>query len=485
MEIKNILITNYVLNTYEGSQLLTFDIANYFHKIGVHVTVIGFIVDEPIVSLFQDNGIEIIDPIKHPKEIFRKTYDIVWGHHWPILGFALFEMEISCKYLILGSLSPFVSIETIWMLTDEANIIFFNSIENMNVHKQSFKKLEITNKFHVMLNSLPNEWLKDSSKIPKTTQLKSIAIISNHIPSELIEAVTHLKKKNIKVKLIGSEYSLELVTPELIDKYDAIVTIGHTVQKALARGKSVYCYDRFGGPGWITQENIDKSCDFNFSGRCCNRKLSSLEISNEIIDEFSLVFKTDFTEKVLSQFSLEKNISTIIHKLKHTTTYKSFADKNIEKKICQAYTNSNAEIKLYIPAESNIETLSKEILTLTATNTDKDDRIKFFHLDKIYHEFIVYNKDIDSYNITGLALTNNKDLAIVEMYIKYNELVILANIGLHSPGLGNMYPNIAYSDFSRFSINTPKVSHIKDKPFSLFARLKNSDVIKLVDIKIS
>ena len=48
---------------------------------------------------------------------------------------------------------------------------------------------------------------------------------------------------------------------------DAVVTIGHTVQKALSRGVPAFCYDHYGGPGYILPGNAEQAADDTFSGR--------------------------------------------------------------------------------------------------------------------------------------------------------------------------------------------------------------------------
>lgn len=53
-------------------------------------------------------------------------------------------------------------------------------------------------------------------------------------------------------------------------------------------GIPVYCYDRFGGCGWITSTNIEEASKFNFSGRCTNRKLTVNEIVEEIKENYNI-----------------------------------------------------------------------------------------------------------------------------------------------------------------------------------------------------
>ena len=96
--------------------------------------------------------------------------------------------------------------------------------------------------------------------------LDKIAIISNHIPQELLE----LKEKMggyYQVDLIGLGYRTEQVNAEFLQQYDLVITIGRTVPRCLAMGVPVYVYDYLGGPGYLTEANFSLAERNNFSGR--------------------------------------------------------------------------------------------------------------------------------------------------------------------------------------------------------------------------
>ena len=64
--------------------------------------------------------------------------------------------------------------------------------------------------------------------------------------------------------IFGLQSKVELVTPELIQKYDVVLTIGKTVQYALLGNKVVYCYDHFGGMGYLSLKNYEIARYHNF-----------------------------------------------------------------------------------------------------------------------------------------------------------------------------------------------------------------------------
>ena len=89
-------------------------------------------------------------------------------------------------------------------------------------------------------------------------QIKKIAIITNH--------QWHKGLKQLNVDRIGG-WNAKFVDAKLLLQYDVVITIGRTFQQCLCLGIPVYCYDHFGGPGYITKDNIDFNEYYNFSGR--------------------------------------------------------------------------------------------------------------------------------------------------------------------------------------------------------------------------
>jgi hypothetical protein len=92
------------------------------------------------------------------------------------------------------------------------------------------------------------------------------------------------------VTLVGQQAELgatvRRVTPELIHEHDAVVSIGKTVQYALAAGVPVFCYDHFGGPGWLNDGNVEAAARHNFSGRGFTARDSASELVEEIGDGY-------------------------------------------------------------------------------------------------------------------------------------------------------------------------------------------------------
>jgi hypothetical protein len=112
--------------------------------------------------------------------------------------------------------------------------------------------------------------------------LNKILSISNHLPEEVGQALDILQSRGVEVERIGSPNHARRVVPGDIRGADALISIGKSVQYALLARRPVYCYDWFGGPGWLTSETFHEAADGNFSGRCSRTVRSAEQIADEI-----------------------------------------------------------------------------------------------------------------------------------------------------------------------------------------------------------
>lgn len=304
-----ILFTTHHLVNFAGSELVTLDLVNEFKKRSFDVTVATFMYDYPVKSVFEGNSIEVVNITD--EELKQKEYDIIWAQHSPSLYQVLFDNNVTAKRVVSSSLSPYEPLEVPPIFANELSLCIANSEENK---EQMIREGVKRDKTLVFLNSVPDHvyHFYDDQKSP---ELKKIAIVSNHVPLELLNIITLLKQRNIDVDIFGIDYKFEYVTPEKLKGYDAIITIGRTVQLGLAMGIPVYCYDHFGGPGWIRAENVEQAEFFNFSGRCTNRKNDTFTILEEITQYYPVVFKNErkrLFRRAKEKYWLSNNVSSVM-----------------------------------------------------------------------------------------------------------------------------------------------------------------------------
>lgn len=83
------------------------------------------------------------------------------------------------------------------------------------------------------------------------------------------------------------------------------------MQYALAMGIPIFEYDKHGGCGYITPENIDHELKSNFSGRGTGAKLTAAEIRDRIVEGYAEARQSAHTlrAEALQRFSISNLIS--------------------------------------------------------------------------------------------------------------------------------------------------------------------------------
>lgn len=313
-----ILILNSFLRAYTGSEIVTLDLAKTFKKLGFEVSVATFELSNPLYNKFQESGLDVQIIYTLSSNI---EYDLIWAHHFTTIEYCIFEKNISAKKIIFSSLSSYLPLESPPLIMDKISLFLANSAETKD---NLSKNYGIPDKY---IRIFPNPVSEDFFSFEKelNRELNYIAIISNHIPTEILNTIPMLENKNIHVDVYGLGFKEELITPEILLKYDAVITIGKTVQYSLSLGVPVYCYDIWGGVGWLTQENIEAAENYNFSGReIKNKKKEPIQILNELIsyskDDFS--FYKEFAKNryrmldcITNILSLELNPITLSSKI--------------------------------------------------------------------------------------------------------------------------------------------------------------------------
>lgn len=276
-----ILLTNYALRKFTGSEINTIQIANELINMNHDVYIFTFLYQDPIKSYIKDNmrNIKIVnrDNINDLGE-----FDLIWAHQQPTLNYLLFGTNIKSKKIIYSCLSPYEGIESPPEYTNYLSLCLANSEETKN-RLLNLKVLD--NTLFLLKNFITDDFYNTNKNIDLFSP-KKICVVSNHVPDEILQAADILKKNKIEVDIYGINHNFKMITPDILSNYDAIITIGKTVIYSLSMGIPVYCYDRFAGPGWITKSNFYKSQEYNFSGRCSNIKRCAEEIATEITNNY-------------------------------------------------------------------------------------------------------------------------------------------------------------------------------------------------------
>lgn len=360
MRNKHVLLTNLYLEKYQGSEINCLSLAKALRAMGAEVELATLQYGLPIQAEFQANNLKVKNILTENPD--RSHYDLIWAHHSVVLDNILFEKGITADRIVFSSLSPFEPLEAPPAYTNLLSLCIANSNETrqQNLSENIREDLCV-----VFPNYISREDYLLGRSTP-TTPLRKIAIVSNHLADEIKEAEKILRNKDITVDIFGLGYRTVLITPEVLLQYDAIVTIGKTVQYGMGLNIPVYCYDIHGGPGWIRESILDKAFQLNFSGRGFSRK-SGAEIADEILSGFdNAVSETAFLRQFCHDHCiLEENLSRMLKKI---AARPAVPIAQIKKEYAAKHRENKAFLRLYRahedlqPKLQKFEQVSQELL---------------------------------------------------------------------------------------------------------------------------
>ena len=280
MPQKKILIANNYLTGWTGSEITCLDLAYFFREMGYHVQLFGLQIGNPLKSKIESENFLICNTENPP----TPPFDYVWAHH-PFTYYWLASHFDLCKSTVIyGTLSPFEPLESLPLWIDNINLFVANSKETA-----SFLIDTGINPESIALFPNPVYGLDKFPVASKKTVHRHplIAVISNYPTKEMLE-LKNIRLGNFQFEHIGLGGKYELITLEMLAKFDGVITIGRTVQSSLCLGLPVYCYGRFGGPGFLNKNNIADAEIMNFSGR----DTPNIKKSKEILIDFERDFNT-------------------------------------------------------------------------------------------------------------------------------------------------------------------------------------------------
>lgn len=313
-----ILINTNHLEKLQGSEIVTLELAEFLLEQGWYVDIFTYVLGGEIQAEFESlpyqERLLVTNDDNHE---FLEEYDYVWIQH-NVLSSTVRQRLLDDgmkSHFIFNHMSSFVQMEM--PLSPEIENNFAAAILAVSNECQEVLIDRGIQKEKIFLhdNPVPERFMVNNKRAIRL--LKNIAIISNHPPKELLDLQEILNKRDISCVLIGAAGVQVRVTPDLIAGYDAIITIGKSVQYALVGGVPVYVYDIYGGEGYLNEDNIDFSAHHNFSGRATKKKRSAEEIYFELIDGFEVAcaYVEDNQSGFIQRWSLKNKLSHLFSKI--------------------------------------------------------------------------------------------------------------------------------------------------------------------------
>ena len=302
-----VVFTVAALNGFHGSVIHVFEWAQFLVHEGHEVTVITGTYKEEIVKLFNRSHIDV----RHINDNLQNNrWDCGFAYHFPFIT-KLLHNGVVFRKLIIGCLSSFELLETPPFFWKDCNLVVTMSAEAKD-HICSRYSIPHS-KVCVIENGIPSSFF-NSYKEDVSEKIRYVGVVSNHIPEEIYSLRKSLEGV-ADVKFIGVNGDFcEFVTPELLKKFDVIITIGKTVQYCLGLGIPVYEYDHFGGNGYITTYNFYTERRFNFSGRPNKRKLTADIIIKELFVRYgeALCYREELSNLARNNFCFERKLRRVL-----------------------------------------------------------------------------------------------------------------------------------------------------------------------------
>ena len=278
------LILTHHLFELGGSELVAFEAANALANHAAEVTVHAPFFDAAFLKNAFREGVEFVEKAA---DISLPDFDLVYSHHQVLSGlivahFASLRGADRLPYIVCNHLSghepfefpgPFIEAQV-------ADEIWCNSAETKRALARFGARFE---EARIVPNPSPAGFTAEPAPC---VGLKRILSISNHLPNEVTEALEIISGHGVEVERIGRPSNARRVIPDDIKSADALISIGKSVQYALIAHRPVYCYDWFGGTGWLTADTFEAAADRNFSGRCSRSVRSAQQIAHEILTGF-------------------------------------------------------------------------------------------------------------------------------------------------------------------------------------------------------
>lgn len=305
-----LLATNH-LQDFTGSEIVLLEFAEYFRSLGHEVRLFANWVGQPMQGEIERRlGVAVETG---PSRIYPFDYDLVYMQHQVagLFNYSLHDASKDKTTFVFGRLSRRSFLESGGWLYDRilADRILANSVLTAEHLRLTGGDLPVA----TFYNAAPAAFFRERSTVTGT--LRTITIITNHADPVLMAAAGMLSRR-FQVRHIGRSGSgQQPVTPEMVHGSDLVISIGKSVQYALAARTPVFVYDHFGGPGYLDGSNFRKAASFSFSGRCCSRKLDAHALAEEIVRDYAkgVAFANADNDAMLRTFYLPDHLDPVLN----------------------------------------------------------------------------------------------------------------------------------------------------------------------------
>ncbi|WP_336027962.1 hypothetical protein [Geodermatophilus sp. FMUSA9-8] len=286
---RRVLVCTNQLRHIRGSELVTLELVEQFLSRGATVDVANNLYLPPMSSEFEAlEGHDRLFVATDPYHEFIGPYDLIWVQHsvlpdsvieqlaGPGVSSAVVWHHMSAQ--VHMELPVLADVET--EIADVSTAVSPEVAETLSAFGLSRRRLAVFD------NPAPDAFA-EAVVTRNGETLERLLVVSNHPPEEVLAATDLLRDRGqVQVDVLGEVTGVTRVSPRLLAGYDAVLSIGKTVQYALSMGLPCYVYDHFGGRGWLTSEGFEDELHWNFSGRATRRRVTAAAIADELVTGF-------------------------------------------------------------------------------------------------------------------------------------------------------------------------------------------------------
>lgn len=305
------LLISITVKDFAGSELATLEQANYLEKLGWQVSIFTLELGSPLKELIPDS-IAIFD--LNNVSTMPRQFNLIIARQYPLLDYIIFNQKITASKIYYECVG--------YALPQDTFPIYYKHLSLTGAVSETAKtKLEEKgfdcSKTFISPNTADDKCYEIArSELPNIPA--NFAIVSNHMPTEILEVAERLRSlRNTRVDLYGMGHNFIRVTPELLSKYDVVITIGKTAFNSTSLGIPTYCYDENVSSGYVTESNLEANVKWNFAIKENYRKKNVEEIKSELFSEFSKVSNQQSVIKNFAKahFSRAKSIEVLLNKI--------------------------------------------------------------------------------------------------------------------------------------------------------------------------